>query len=155
MLWLPPDLRLEVLQGSSPLQGRNRAGKMQWQTDFCSGCLDQLPFLHFLCQESSAELTLPPWHYYKQRPGLQPSASQNQSLWLCFSFFPVFRAEEAANWDTDWGIRNLHFWMSLFQKAGLLLCNLCNLSHLTRAINVLLKSLQPQAVPSDHDRNMS
>lgn len=106
MLWLPSDLRLEVLRPCRDVIGQVK----------CSGrlifALDAQTILHFLCQESSGELTLPPWHYCTH------SAWPNQSLWLCFSFFPVLWGEEGANWDTDWGTRNLHFWMSLLIMQG-------------------------------------
>lgn len=140
------------------LQRCNRAGKMQCQTDFCSGCLAHLPFLHFLCQESSGELTLTPWHYYKLRPGLQPSGPRKTSPFgSVFNSF-LFPGEERELTEIQTGESEIYMFEWASFKRQVCSCTTFPSSpFVTLNINVLLNINSPklQAVPSAHDRNMS
>lgn len=55
--------------------------------------LESLPLLHSFCHKPSGELALTQCHHYRLGPDLQHSASQDQSLWLCF-FHPLFCSRE-------------------------------------------------------------
>lgn len=125
--------------------------------------LEWLILLHSLCQEPLGELALTQCHHYKLGPDLQHSASQDESLRLCF-FYPLFSSREKKDLaELDWGIRNVHCMCILFKWTcfKLQVCSVCpppfstSPSRYPWQTNVSLKSPQLQTMPPGHDRNLS